>query len=133
MKQHPRVVVAMRPSLRRNEYENELHRQGFDVVAAGTAIECVELLHATHTDVLVLESDLPRGGGAKVLEVMAANSSLCDIPVLVVIPDLNWSSTYQIARFRINDFAVQPVTADRLVSRVKRLADTSPIAVAVGR
>jgi DNA-binding response OmpR family regulator len=131
MDQHSRVVVAMRPSLRRTEYHSELQRQGFDVISAESAIHCIELLRAVHTDALVLESDLPGGGGETVLEIMDMNSSLSHIPVLVVIPDLNWSSTYQISRYRIDDFAVQPVASEKLVPRVKRLLSRSLIPVSV--
>ncbi len=125
--------MAIRPSLRRSEYELELSRQGFEVVTAGTSVACIELLQACRADVVVLESDLPSGGGEAVLEVIAASPSLCDIPVLVVIPDLNWSSTYKIARYRIGDFAIQPCPAERLVSRVVRLAFGGLIPVDTGK
>lgn len=114
--------MAIRPSLRRTEYEAELIRQGFNVVTSDNGADSINRLRAGSVDLVVLESDLPSEGGEAVLEVMSTSGSLCDIPVLVVIPDFNWASTYRIARYRINDFAIQPCPVERFVSRVMGLA-----------
>jgi CheY-like chemotaxis protein len=51
-------------------YREPLAEEGFDVVAALSGLECVDRLRERVPDVLVLEPQLPWGGGDGVLAMM---------------------------------------------------------------
>lgn len=74
-------------------------------------------------DVLVIEPELPWGGGNGVLEVVHEELEFHDVPVFAISAERSRTAMYQISRFRISDFAIQPVGARQLADRVGRLAD----------
>jgi DNA-binding response OmpR family regulator len=118
---YPRILLALRPTLRRREYEHALRSDGFHVRAANHGIECLEELRTAQPDVLVIEPELCWGGAEGVLALLHEELSH-DISVLVLISDVDWSGTWGISHFRIDDLAVQPLSPERLVRRMRRLA-----------
>ena len=59
-------------------YREPLGQEGFDVVVARTGLECVARLRERVPDVLVLEPQLPWGGGEGVLAIMGEVPELAD-------------------------------------------------------
>lgn len=119
---HPCVLLAVRPTIHRFNYESLLVHNGFEVVTASDGIACLDALRSRAPDVLVIESDLPWGGGDGVLGVINDQWPLSNFAVVALISDVSWSATYSIAQYRIDDFAVQPVSPQQLLRRISRLA-----------
>lgn len=117
-----KVLLAIRRSRSRSEYSIDLRRHGFDIATADNGVECLNVLGAFVPDVLVIEPELLWGGGDGVLAILNEDLNLAGLPVLVLTTDLNRASVYSISQFHVNDFWVQPVTSERLTSRVTRLA-----------
>ena len=65
-------------------YREPLAQEGFDVVAARSGLECVARLRERVPDVLVLEPQLPWGGGEGVLAIMGEVPALANVPVMVL-------------------------------------------------
>lgn len=116
------ILLATRPGLMRNEYRNALRQMGFQVALADDDASCLELFRAALPDVLVIEPELPRGGGDVVLEAIQVELTGNQIPVFVLSAEGNRSAIYRISRFTISDFAVQPLGAQQFAERVRRLA-----------
>lgn len=57
---------------------------GFRVDTAVDGLECVEILRRSHPNVLVLDANLPWGGGDGVLARMRADASSSRVPVVLV-------------------------------------------------
>lgn len=116
------IVLATRPGLTRNEYEAALTRRGFEVHAVGDGLRCLEVLRDFLPDVLVIEPELPWGGGDGVLDIVHEELAFHRVPVFALTAEPSRSAMYQISRFSISDFAIQPLAARQLADRVERLA-----------
>lgn len=115
------VLLAIHPSLARREYGAALMRQGFDVVTADDGLQCLERLRESLPDVLVIEPELPWGGGDGVLEMVHEELELHGTSVFVLTAERNRSAMYRISRFPNADFAMQPLGVQQLVERVRKL------------
>lgn len=80
------------------------------------------LLRESLPDVLVIELELPWGGGDGVLELSHEQLELHRVPVFVLSAEQSRAEMYRISRFKISDFAIRPVAAKYLADRVARLA-----------
>jgi DNA-binding response OmpR family regulator len=116
------ILIAIRPHPARRDFQVELEHRGFNVVTADDGVSCIEYLHDGVPNVLVVEPELPWGGGDGVLAILRDVPKWRDIPVLVLTSERNRSAIYRISRYVISDFAFQPITTDQLVERVIRLA-----------
>jgi CheY-like chemotaxis protein len=67
----------------RSVYRHYLSRHGYEVEVAEGGVHCLEKLEQFQPDVLILDLNLPWGGGEGVLAVMRDRAHLCRIPVLL--------------------------------------------------
>ena len=116
------VLLAIRRSMSRSEYVVALTQDGFEVATADHALECLEVFGHFVPDVLVIEPELLWGGGDGVLAILKEAPQFSGMQVLVLTTDFNRAAVYSISQFRVSDFWIQPVSAERLTSRVARLA-----------
>jgi len=65
------------------EYRDHL-QDGFKFVTAQDGLECIARLREGAQDVLVLEPQLPSGGGDGVLTAMQALPELASVPVMIL-------------------------------------------------
>lgn len=117
-----RVLLAIRRSNSRTEFQQDLNRNGFDVVTADHGLECLRIFHGFSPDVIVIEPELPWGGGDGVLDVIREDPRLCEVPVLVLTTNRNRAAIYSISQFSISDFWVHPIAPWQLTERVSMLA-----------
>ena len=59
-------------------YRERLMQEGFELATASSGLECVARLRERVPDVLVLEPQLPWGGGEGVLAMMGEVPAACD-------------------------------------------------------
>ena len=59
-------------------------RCGYDVETAAGGLECLRKLRRSSFQLLILDADLPWGGGDGVLAVMREDSRLARIPVILI-------------------------------------------------
>jgi DNA-binding response OmpR family regulator len=101
----------------------ELRRNDFAVATAPNALKCVRRLRQFLPDVMVLEPQLPWGGGDGVLSIMRDEPCLADIPVTIVTACRDHLILKSVAPFPIGDYQVKPVPPTDLVTRIRRLLD----------
>ncbi len=104
-------------------YREPLSRDGFEVVTALSGLECVSRLRERVPDVLVLEPQLPWGGGDGVLAMMGEDPDLAIVPVMILTSCRDPHVLDRVARFPISDYQVKPLAADRLAGRLRSLLD----------
>jgi CheY-like chemotaxis protein len=78
-----RALVADPDESLLGSYRESLAAAGFAVATATTGLECLAHLHRWAPDVLVLGDELPWGGGAGVLALMAEEPDVAKVPVAV--------------------------------------------------
>jgi response regulator RpfG family c-di-GMP phosphodiesterase len=101
----------------------ELLRNEFHVATAPDALKCVRRLRHVVPDVLVLEPQLPWGGGEGVLSIMRDEPSLQDIPVMILTACRDPQILKRVAPFRISDYHVKPLAPAHLATRIRKLLD----------
>jgi response regulator RpfG family c-di-GMP phosphodiesterase len=116
------ILIAVRPSPTRRDFQAALEHRDFRVVAADDGVRCMECLRAEVPSVLVVEPELLWGGGDGVLAILREVPQWRDIPVLVLTCERNRSAIYRISQYVISDFAFQPIPTEQLAERVIRLA-----------
>jgi DNA-binding response OmpR family regulator len=104
-------------------YREPLSREGFEVEMALSGLECVSRLRERVPDVLVLEPQLPWGGGDGVLAMMGEDPNLAAVPVMVLTSCRDTHVLDRVARFSINDYHVKPLAPDLLAERLRTLLD----------
>ena len=102
-------------------YRRPLLQQGFELVMAASGLECVARLREYMPDVLVLEPQLPWGGGDGVLAMMGEVPGLAVIPVMVLTSCRDRHVLECLARFPISDYHLKPLAPDRLAGRLRSL------------
>jgi carbon storage regulator CsrA len=112
------VLLADTDEYLLDSYREHLGQHGFNVVTATGGVECVEKLRECVPDVLVLEPSIPWGGGDRVLAMMHEESNLPLVPVIVLTYGWDRGMLYRLAPFRVDDFQVKPLNAQRLTERI---------------
>jgi DNA-binding response OmpR family regulator len=102
-------------------YREPLAQEGFDVVAAFTGLECVARLRESVPDVLVLEPQLPWGGGEGGLAIMGEVPELAAVPVMMLTSCRDPQVMGDVSRFPISDFQRKPLPPDRLAGKLRTL------------
>ena len=77
-----RVLMADPDESLHPVYRVPLLQEGFEVAAASSGLECVARLRERAPDILVLEPQLPWGGGEGVLAMMGEVPQLAAVPVV---------------------------------------------------
>jgi DNA-binding response OmpR family regulator len=104
-------------------YREPLSREGFEMDRALTGLECVSRLWERMPDVLVLEPQLPWGGGDGVLAMMGEDPQFATVPVMVLTSCRDPHILKAIARFPVSDYQLKPLAPDRLARRLHVLLD----------
>lgn len=79
------VLLALHDSDQLNAYRECLTSDGFDVTTAETPLACLSELECRRPDVLVLERELPGGGGNSVETVLDQEPQMRGIPVILLV------------------------------------------------
>ena len=96
---------------------------GIALRTASGGVECLAELRRSPPDVLVLDMDLPWGGGDGVLSIMREDDSLARIPVVLL--DRNSEAAFRPGRFPANVVGrlVKPLDVDMLFDSACSAAD----------
>ncbi len=102
-------------------YRERLLQEGFELATASSGLECVARLRERVPDVLVLEPQLPWGGGEGVLAIMGEVSELATVPVIVLTSCRDSRLLEAVARFPVSDYQLKPLAPDRLAGRLRTI------------
>ena len=82
-----RLLIAESDTAMAESYESFFSREGFAVETAGDGLDCLTRVSRSMPDVMVLEYELPWGGGDGVLARFREESPLLPIAVVLVTCD----------------------------------------------
>ena len=102
-------------------YRERLLQDGFELATASSGLECVARLRERVPDVLVLEPQLPWGGGEGVLAIMGEVPQLATVPVMVLTSCRDPRLLEAVARFPVSDYQLKPLAPDRLAGRLRTI------------
>lgn len=115
------VLMADPDESLRLMYRVPLLQEGFELITATSGLECVARLRERIPDVLVLEPQLPWGGGEGILAIMGDVPELAMVPVIVLTACRDFRLLEAISRFPVSDYQLKPLTPDRLAARLRAI------------
>ena len=118
---HVRVLMADPDQSLHPVYRGTLFEEGFELVTAASGLECVARMRERVPEVLVLEPQLPWGGGEGVLAIMGEVPQLATVPVMVLTSCRDPRLMEAVARFPVSDYQLKPLAAERLAVRLRML------------
>jgi DNA-binding response OmpR family regulator len=101
----------------------ELLWEDFEVITAPSGVECMACLRDCTPDVLVLEPQLPRGGGDSVLAMMHEAPDLAIVPVMILTSCRDKQVLEGVAPYRISDYHVKPLAPRELATRIRTMLE----------
>lgn len=113
-----RVVFADPDERLLTVYRQDLYRE-FEVETASDGVECAACLRERIPDVLVLEPQVPWGGGGGVLAMMHDVPKLANVPVMILTSCRELAVLNGVAPFRIRDYCIKPLAARQLAIRIR--------------
>ena len=121
-----RVLIADPDGSLLAAYRDFLSRNGFDVLTAPDGLRCLKGLRCFKPDVLILELDMPWGGGIGVLEVMHEHSDVPLVPVLVLTSRQDPESLEEVTAFKmVSRYHVKPLAPDQLAKLIRTIEEES--------
>jgi DNA-binding response OmpR family regulator len=102
-------------------YRGPLFEEGFELATAASGLECITRLRERVPEVLVLEPQLPWGGGEGVLAIMGEVPELATVPVMVLTSCRDPRLLEAVSRFPVSDYQLKPLAAERLAVRLRML------------
>lgn len=116
-----RVLLADRDAFLLATCRDCLRLRGVAVVTATNGLECLQALRSCPPDVLVLEAELPWGGGDGVLAVLDEQPELRPSQVILLSYASDRGLLHRVSRFKVDDYQQKPLTALWLANRISRL------------
>ena len=104
-------------------YRGPLARQGLEVVTAFSGLECIDRLRGFPPDLLLLEPQLPWGGGDGILAMMGEASWLASVPVMILTSCQDPQLMNRVSRFPISGYRLKPLAPHRLAKSIRALLE----------
>lgn len=116
-----RVLMADPDESLQLVYRGPLLHEGFELATAVSGLECVARMRERTPDLLVLEPQLPWGGGEGVLATIGEVSKLANVPVMILTSCRDSRLLEAVSRFPISDYQIKPLAPDRLAERLRTI------------
>lgn len=116
-----RILMAGPNSYRWAAYAEEFRKDGHAVVHTFNGLTCVEQLAKFRPHVLILEPNIPWGGGDGILDVLSSEPDWSSVRVILVTSGCDSSLLYRLSQHSVDDLLWQPVAPAVLRHRVHQL------------
>jgi DNA-binding response OmpR family regulator/tRNA A-37 threonylcarbamoyl transferase component Bud32 len=112
------LIVDDNPN-NRNLLARHLFKQGFAVCTAEGGREAVETLAAHAFDLVLLDFVMPDINGLETLQILRKNSSLVDLPVIMVTGRSDTDDVARALELGANDYVTKPLDLRIVLARIK--------------
>jgi len=100
-----------------------LGRAQFTVVAASDSEQALAMVHDKEPVAVILDVQMPGGGGLAVLSKLKADPRTSSLPVMMLTGERNAETVLQAMDAGADDYMVKPFLPDALLERVSRLVN----------
>ena len=97
----------------------------YNVVSATDATAAVDMVHAREPVAVILDVQMPGGGGLSALSKIKSDPRLSALPVMMLTGERDPGTVMQAMSNGANDYMVKPFNPDILLERVSRLIRSS--------
>lgn len=95
----------------------------YDVVGTNDAVAAVAMVRSKMPAAVILDVQMPGGGGLSALAKIKADPQLSGLPVMMLTGERNAETVMQAMDGGADDYMVKPFLPDALVQRLSRLVD----------
>jgi len=118
-----RILLAGLNNYRWRSYQKRFDAAGFSTRLTSSGIDCVAALREFRPNVLVLDPNIPWGGGDGVLAVRDEEPELRNNLVMILTSRYDPGLLYRLSDYAIDDLVGQPLSAAFLQWRLERLLE----------
>lgn len=118
-----RILLAGADNYRWRSYHEHLRADGLESWLVTNGVDCVAALRGFRPEVLVLDPNIPWGGGDGVLAVRDEEPELNNNLVMILTTGCEPSLLYRMSDYEIDDLVWQPISAVALQRRLERLLE----------
>lgn len=118
-----RILLAGSTNYRWRSYHKRLDDAGFSVQLTNSGVDCVTALREFQPNLLVLDPNIPWGGGDGILAVRDEEPELKNNLVMILTSRCEPGLLYRLSDYVIDDLVGQPISATFLQWRVQRLLE----------
>lgn len=110
----------------------------FNVIATNDAVAALAMVRAKEPVAVILDVQMPGGGGISALNRIKADPRMKNLPVMMLTGERNAETVMEAMNGGADDYMVKPFNPDTLLERVSRLIKSSamvwgaPAAAVVG-
>lgn len=116
------IIVADDDPIIINLVSLRLGMAQYDVVAAHDAVAALAMVRARRPGLVILDIQMPGGGGLSALSQIKADPEISGVPVMMMTGERNAETVLQAMEGGADDYLVKPFNPDLLLQRVSRLA-----------
>lgn len=113
------LLIANGDSPLCEDYQRILNERGYDVETASDGLDCLEKLRQATPDVLLLEWELPWGGGAGVLADLREDRSMESLPVVLIANVIDPQQMAEFIESPVIDFLHKPFSLTKLLASLQ--------------
>jgi DNA-binding response OmpR family regulator len=115
------VIVADDDPIIINLVSLRLGMAQYEVVAAHDAVAALAMVRARRPGLVILDIQMPGGGGLSALSQIKADPEISGVPVMMMTGERNAETVLQAMEGGADDYLVKPFNPDLLLQRVSRL------------
>jgi DNA-binding response OmpR family regulator len=114
------ILIADDEAIYATVYKLKLEAEGFNVSHAKNGIEVLELAKKSKPDIILLDLMMPEKDGFHVLKELKDDSSLKDVPVIIMTNLTQTSDIEEVLRLGAKTYLIKSDnTAEQMVDKVK--------------
>ena len=98
-----------------------LSRQGYSVITANSGKQALDLLHAEHPDLILLDVMMPEMDGFQVTRQLRSNPKTTDTPILIFSAKAQVDDKVAGYEAGADEYLTKPIHPAELVARIKAL------------
>jgi DNA-binding response OmpR family regulator len=121
-----RILIADADRRLGEAYRKELVRHGSQVLTVTSGLDCVDRLRSFAPHLVILDPELPWGGGEGVLARMYEEPDVPLVPVMALAARPDPSGRRCVGVFPVRSYQVKPVPPESLAQRVSQLFAQRP-------
>jgi len=116
-----RIVIADDDHIIIDLVKTRLTMAQYHVIATHDAVTALEMVRTLKPLAVILDVQMPGGGGLSALAKIKADPQICKLPVMMLTGERNAETVMQAMEGGADDYMVKPFLPDVLLERVSRL------------
>ena len=101
--------------------KDALEMRGFEVIAAGNAVEAGMELAGKLPEMILMDIKMPGIDGLQACEAIRRNPATKDIPIIVISGLSDESYKKQARKLGITEYFVKPVDLEKLIGKIEKI------------